>query len=63
MLFQIDPGFDYRYAFAFEEFLLEGSVGFADQDFAAFAEDSVPGDAFPGGRGGHGAACAAGSAA
>jgi hypothetical protein len=46
MLFQVDPRFDYRYAFTFEEFFLKGGVGFADQDFAAFTEDSVPGDAF-----------------
>ena len=46
MLFQVDPRFDYRDAFAFEELFLEGGVGLANQDFAAFAEDSVPGDAF-----------------
>jgi len=63
VLLQVDAEFDHAYAFTFEEFFLEGGVGFADQDFAPFAEDSVPGDAFPGGRGGHGAACAAGSAA
>ena len=63
MLFQVDPGFDHCYAFAFEEFFLEGGVGLADKDFAAFAEHAMPGDAFAGGCGGHGAACGASPAA
>ena len=56
MALQVDSGFDDRYAFAFEELFLEGGVGLADEDFAAFAEHAMPGNAFAGGCGGHGTA-------
>src|SRR5437879_3685416 len=46
-------------AFAFEEFSLEGSVRLTDENFAAFAEDAMPGNAFAGRSGGHGASRAA----
>src|SRR6267154_6290921 len=46
-------------AFAFEEFSLEGSVRLANEDFAALADDAMPGNAFAGRSGGHGASCAA----
>jgi len=35
-------------AFAFEEFSLEGSVRLADEDFAALADNAMPGNAFAG---------------
>jgi len=56
MLFYVDSGFDDRNAFGFEEFFLEGGIGFADQDFAVCAEDAVPGDALSRRGGAHGAA-------
>src|SRR5258706_14072185 len=46
-------------AFAFEEFSLEGSVRLADEDFAALADNAMPGNAFAGRSGGHGASCGA----
>src|SRR6266404_5497657 len=46
-------------AFAFEEFSLEGSVRLANEDFAALADDAMPGNAFSGGCGSHSASCAA----
>ncbi|MGC1486062.1 MAG: hypothetical protein WA789_19915 [Candidatus Acidiferrum sp.] len=63
VLFYVDPGFDHWNAFGFEELLLEGGIGFADEDFAVGAQDAVPGDAFALRGGSHGAArgtCAAG---
>jgi hypothetical protein len=63
MLFQIDLTLDYRYAFAFEESFLQRGVRLADKDFAAFAENAMPGDAFAGGRGSHGAPRGASAAA
>ena len=55
MTFEVDARFNNRDAFAFEELSLQGCVGFADQDFSALAENTVPGNAFPGRRRGHGA--------
>src|SRR5258706_5822305 len=46
-------------AFAFEEFSLEGSVRLANEDFAALADDAMPGNTFSRGSGGHGASRAA----
>src|SRR5205809_2810088 len=46
-------------AFAFEEFSLEGGVRLANEDFAALADDAMPGNAFAGRSGGHGASSAA----
>src|SRR5467141_2766541 len=46
-------------AFAFEEFSLEGSVRLANEDFAAIADDAMPGNAFSGGCGCHSASFAA----
>jgi len=59
MALQIDARLDDRDAFAFEEFSLEGSVRFADQDFSALTDDAVPGNAFSGRSRGHGAPRAA----
>ena len=59
MAFQVHAGLDDGYTFAFEEFSLQGSVRLADEDFAAFAEDAMPGDAFSGRSCGHGASSAA----
>lgn len=63
MALHVDSRFDYRDAFALEEFFLERGIGLADQELAGCAENAVPGDAFSGGRGGHGAAGAAGATA
>jgi hypothetical protein len=57
--FQVDARFCNLHAFGFEELFLQGSVGLADKDFAAFADYAVPGNAFTGWRGGHGTAHAA----
>ena len=56
MFLEVDPGFDELYALAFEEFSLERSVGLADEDFSAFADDAMPGNSFAGRSGGHGPA-------
>ena len=53
MAFEIDARFDNRHPFAFEEFFLKRSVGFADEDSPAFAHDSVPRNALPGWTGRH----------
>jgi len=53
--FEVDARLDNRDAFAFEEFSLHGCVGFADQDFSALAENTMPGNALAGRRRGHGA--------
>ena len=55
----IEAGFAKFDAFGFEEFALEAGVRFADEEFAARANDAVPGNAFAGGRRGHRAACGA----
>src|SRR5437667_11545994 len=59
MAFQVNAGLDDGDAFAFEEFSLQRSVRLANEDFAAFAEDAMPGDAFSGRGRGHGATRAA----
>lgn len=62
MFFQIDAGFDDGNAFRFEKLFLEGSVGFADQDFAVGAKNPMPGNALAlrsGAHGPAGGACAA----
>jgi len=63
--FQVEAGFDNFDAFADKKFSLERSVGLANEDFAVVSDNAVPGNAFPGGCGGHGpagAACPAGEA-
>lgn len=59
MFFEVNAGFDDKNAFGFEELFLQGSVRFADKDFAAGAEDAVPGDTFALRNGAHGAASGA----
>jgi hypothetical protein len=59
MALKIHAGFDDLNAFAFEELLLKRGVWFADEEFAAFAENAMPRNAFSGRSGGHGSACAA----
>src|SRR5947199_8401672 len=61
MAFQAHAGLDDGYTFAFEEVSLQGSVRLADEAFAAFAEDAMPGDAFSGRSCVHGASTAAGA--
>ena len=55
MFFYVDAGFDDWNAFGFEELFLQGGVGFADQDFAVGAKDTVPWYAFALWSGAHGA--------
>jgi hypothetical protein len=59
MALQVHAGFDDLDAFTLEELFLERGVWFANEEFAAFAENAMPGNAFSGRSGGHGAACAA----
>ena len=56
---EVHAGLDDANSLAFEKLFLEGSVRFADEDFAAFANDAVPRDASSRGSGGHGAASSA----
>src|SRR5260370_1389255 len=58
MVFQVHARLNDFDAFAFEELSLQGSVRLADQDFAAFTDHTMPGNAFAGRSGGHGASCA-----
>ena len=55
MAFQVHAGFGNRDPFAFEEFSLQGSVRLANKDFAALTDNAMPGNAFSGRSGGHGA--------
>src|SRR5260370_31683794 len=57
--FQVHARLSDFYPFAFEEFSLQGSIRLANEDFAAFTDDAMPGNAFAGRSGGHGASCAA----
>jgi hypothetical protein len=52
--FEVDANPDDRDAFAFEEFSLQGCVRFADKDFPALAEDTMPRNAFTGRSCSHG---------
>lgn len=63
MALQVEARFDNFDAFAREEFFLERSVRFANEDFAVISDNAVPGNAFPGGCGRHGAAGTASTAA
>jgi len=63
MPLQIEARFDNFDAFAREEFFLERRVRLANENFAVISDDAVPGNAFPGGCGGHSAAGAASAAA
>ena len=63
MALQLDAQLGNMDAFAFEELFLERGVGFADEEFAATADYAMPGDAFSGRCGGHGASCASGATA
>jgi hypothetical protein len=56
---EVDPGFDDRDPFALEKFFLQGSVRLTNEDFAAFSDYAVPGDALAGRRRGHRAASTA----
>ena len=55
MSLEIDARFDDFYAFGFEELFLERGVGFTDEDFAALANDAMPGNALSRWCGGHSA--------
>jgi hypothetical protein len=44
--FEVNPRFKKFDTFALEQFALQGSVGLADQELAAFADDTMPGNAF-----------------
>ena len=41
MEFQVNAGFHDLHAFAFQQLSLQGGVGFADEDFSAFADNAV----------------------
>src|ERR1700730_6250270 len=61
MTLQVDARFENCDAFALQEFFLEGGVGLANEDLAAFADYAMAGDTLAGRGGGHGSAGAAGS--
>jgi len=52
---QIHARLDDPDAFTFEELSLQGTVRFADEDFAVFTDNPVPGNAFTRGSHCHGA--------
>src|SRR5258708_21116657 len=56
--FQVHARLSDFYPFAFEEFSLQGSIRLANEDFAAFADNAMPGNALAGRSGGHGASSA-----
>ena len=60
---QVYAALGHLHAFTFQKFALQAGVGFADQEFAAVADHTMPGDAFSGGAGGHCTASTTGSAA
>jgi hypothetical protein len=51
---QVDARLDNGNAFTFEKLSLQGGVRFADQDFPALAENTMPRDAFSGRSCSHG---------
>jgi len=55
MEFEVYAGLGEGHAFTFQQFSLKGSVGFADQQFAAGTYDAVPGDTFSRGASSHSA--------
>src|SRR5258707_1069909 len=57
--FQVHARLSDFYPFAFEEFSLQGRVRLANEDFAAFTDDAMPGNALAGRSGGDGGSCAA----
>jgi hypothetical protein len=62
VFFNRDAGFEDEDAFGFEQFALQGGVGFANQEFAACADDAVPRNASAGRTSSHcvaGGSCAA----
>ena len=61
MPFQVDAALGHLHAFAFEEFALQGGVGFTDQELSASSENAVPGNALAARRCSHGMACGAGA--
>ena len=63
MLFHVDAEFGHLHAFGFEQFPLQGSVGLANQEFAAVTDNAMPGHAFSGRRGSHSVARGARAAA
>jgi hypothetical protein len=52
---QIHARLDDADAFAFEELSLQGTVRLANEDFAVFTDNAMPGNAFTGGSRRHGA--------
>lgn len=53
MALQIDARFSELDPFTFKKFSLQRGVRFANQNFAAFAENAMPGNASSGRGGGH----------
>jgi hypothetical protein len=60
---EADPLLDNPHTFGLEQMLLERSVGLANQDSAAAANDAVPGNALPGRTCSHGVPGGASSSA
>lgn len=54
MLFQIDACLENRDSLGFQKLSLQGSNGLADKQFAAIANDTMPGDSLAGWSGSHG---------
>ena len=48
MSFEVDASLNHRDAFRLKKFTLQGSDGFADEEFAAIADYAVPGNASSG---------------
>lgn len=59
MLLQVDARLSNGDAFRFEKLFLQRCVGFANQDFAVCAENTMPGDPFAFWCSAHSAACCA----
>jgi len=62
MALEVYARFRDGHPFTLEQFSLQRSIRFADEKLSPFAENSVPGDAFPRRCRGHGAAGTAGAA-
>jgi hypothetical protein len=53
----VDAALGHLNALGFEEFSLQGGVGFADEEFPARAQNAMPGNSPSGRTTGHGATC------
>lgn len=62
MALHVDAALDDFDALGFKEFTLQAGVRFANEKFAALADDAMPGNAFARGSGGHGVTSGSGAA-